>query len=59
LADGPGRNYLREACSSGTPYILCRFRHQALDDSDKILWSGTAGIGLFNRLGYEDRVALG
>lgn len=59
LADGPGRNYLREACRSGTPYIVCRFRHQALDDSDKILWSGTAGIGLFNRLSYEDRVGLG
>ncbi len=59
LADGPGRSYLRQACNSGTPYVLCRFRHQALDDSDKILWSGTAGIGLFNRLAYEDRVALG
>lgn len=59
LADGPGRTYLRDACRSGSPYVLCRFRHQALDDSDKILWSGTAGIGIFNRLSYEDRVALG
>lgn len=59
LADGPGRTYLRDACRSGTPYIICRFRHQDLDDSDKILWSGTAGIGIFNRLDYEGRVAVG
>jgi putative flippase GtrA len=58
LADGPGRTYLRDACRSGTPYVLCRFRHQALDDSDYILWSNADGIGVFNRLSYADRIAL-
>jgi putative flippase GtrA len=58
LADGPGRSYLRDACRSGTPYVLCRFRHQMLDESDHILWSDAAGIGVFNRLSYDDRVAL-
>jgi putative flippase GtrA len=47
LADGPGRTY-----------VLCRFRHQALDDSDYILWSNADGIGVFNRLSYADRIAL-
>jgi putative flippase GtrA len=59
LADGPGRTYLRDACRSGTPYVLCRFRKQDLNNSDKILWSGAAGVGIFNRLSYEDRIALG
>ncbi|OBQ31569.1 MAG: hypothetical protein AN485_23705, partial [Anabaena sp. MDT14b] len=58
LADGPGRTYLRDACRSGTPYVLCRFRHQALNDSDYILWSNADGIGVFNRLSYADRIAL-
>ena len=59
LADGPGRTYLRDICRSGTPYVLCRFRHQVLDDSDYILWSNAEGIGVFNRLSYDDRIALG
>ena len=58
LADGPGRIYLREACARGSPYVLCRFRFNPLDDSDEILWADDPARGIFNASKVPVRIAL-
>lgn len=58
LADGPGRVYLREACAKGSPYVLCRFRFNPLDDSDEILWADDPARGIFNASKVPVRIAL-
>ena len=58
LADGPGRIYLREACAKGSPYVLCRFRFNPLDDSDEILWADDPARGIFNASKVPVRIAL-
>ena len=58
LADGPGRDYLRRACATATPYVLCRFAAEPLDDSEVILWSDQAADGVFLRSDYETRIQL-
>ena len=57
LADGPGRDYLRAACAHATPYMLCRFKHAPLDNSDEILWDDPPN-GIFNISTYKVRMAL-
>ena len=58
LADGPGRDYLRRACATATPYVLCRFAAEPLNDSEVILWSDQAADGVFLRSDYETRIQL-
>lgn len=58
LADGPGRAYLRHACSHGEHYALCRFQHLPLDDSEDILWSDLPTSGVFLIANYATRVQL-
>jgi putative flippase GtrA len=58
LADGPGRDYLRSSCARGVEWTLCRFRDLPLDDSDEILWSNKAELGVFNRANPEERLKI-
>jgi len=58
LADGPGRIYLRQACAKTSPYILCRFRFNPLDNSDEILWADDPARGIFNASKVPVRIAL-
>jgi len=58
LADGPGRDYLRNACATGEKYALCRFRQLPLDDSEDILWSDLPTTGVFLIANYATRVQL-
>lgn len=58
LADGPGRVYLRQACAKSSPYVLCRFRFNPLDDSDEILWADDPARGIFNASKVPVRIAL-
>ena len=58
LADGPGRDYLRHACATGTRFTLCRFAHKPLADSEDILWSDLPGTGVFMLSDYATRVRL-
>jgi len=58
LADGPGRDYLRHACATGTPYALCRFAHKPLADSEDVLWSDLPATGVFMLSDYATRVKL-
>ena len=58
LADGPGRVYLREACAKASPYVLCRFKNNPLDDSDEILWADDPARGIFNASKIDVRIAL-
>ena len=39
IADGPGRNYLRQACPSGAVWALCQFRNLPNTNSQDMLWS--------------------
>jgi putative flippase GtrA len=58
ISDGPGRTYLRESCAKGAPWVICPFRNLPLKNSDQILWSSQPATGVFNRMNYEDRVAM-
>ena len=58
ISDGPGKTYLRESCAEGAKWVMCPFRNLPLRNSDQILWSSQPATGVFNRLSYEDRVAM-
>jgi putative flippase GtrA len=58
ISDGPGRTYLRESCAKGAPWVICPYRNLPLKNSDQILWSSQPATGVFNRMNYEDRVAM-
>lgn len=58
LADGPGRDFLRQSCAEGMKWTLCRFRYLPLDDSDEILWSNKPELGVFNRATPPERLAI-
>ncbi len=58
LADGPGRLYLRDACAKATPYVLCRYKRNPLDNSDEILWADDPARGIFNASKIPVRIAL-
>jgi putative flippase GtrA len=48
LADGPGRAYMRYACSHGEAYALCAFQKNVGASTDLILWSDRKKLGVFN-----------
>ena len=58
LADGPGRLYLRQVCASQSPYVLCAFKRDPLDNSDEILWADDPARGIFNASKMKVRTAL-
>ena len=58
LADGPGRRYLRWACSHGETYALCQFRNLPLDDSQDLLWSDDRKKGIFNVTNFDTRLQM-
>lgn len=58
LADGPGREYLRQSCARGANWALCRFRDHPLDDSQVILWSGDRSRGLYGLTRTEERIRI-
>jgi hypothetical protein len=59
LADGPGRTWLRRACSEDpNAYVLCRFKNLKLDQGDPILWSWDKKIGVFTASDLPTRIKL-
>ena len=58
LADGPGRVYLKAACARGDKWALCRYAKLPLNDSQDILWSGSAAKGVFSRATVAQRIAI-
>ena len=58
LADGPGRGYLKRACDHGATYALCKFRNLPLDDTEEILWSDNAKLGVYETSDYPTRLRL-
>jgi hypothetical protein len=58
LADGPGRDYLRQACAHGSPYELCRYKALPLDSSEDMLWSEDPAKGIMNVANHDQRVRL-
>jgi hypothetical protein len=58
LADGPGREYLREACHPEPRYVLCKFEDRKFRTQDDFLWSGKPEIGVFSLTDYSTRLAL-
>jgi hypothetical protein len=58
LADGPGRDYLKKACASASPYVLCRFKALPLDDANTILWDPDKRRGVFEPSDLTTRLGL-
>lgn len=58
LADGPGRDWLREACAKAEPYELCRYKALPLDNSEDMLWSEDPAKGIMNVASHDQRVRL-
>jgi hypothetical protein len=58
IADGPGRSYLREACSHADPYLLCRHKAKPLDDMQVMTWSPDPANGVFGVSSMADRRVL-
>ncbi len=59
LADGPGRNYLRDTCAvDPSRYVLCKFQKLPLDNADDILWSSDPSRGVYTVSDYGTRIAL-
>ena len=58
LADGPGRAYLQHACGHGQDYALCKFKDLPLDDTEEILWSDNAKLGVYETSDYPMRLRL-
>lgn len=59
LADGPGRDYLRERCAQDAGrYALCRFSALPLDNFDDVLWSDDPDKGVWTISDYDTRLAL-
>jgi putative flippase GtrA len=58
IADGPGRNYLRQACPAGAQWTLCQFRRLPNTDSQDMLWSDDRTKGIFNVTTYDNRLKM-
>jgi hypothetical protein len=56
IADGPGRDYLRESCPK-SGFLLCRIQDLPAD-SDYFLWSSTRPSGVFSAIPYSQRRQL-
>jgi len=58
LADGPGREYLKESCAKGDRWALCPFAGLPLDNSQDLLWSDDRKKGIFNVTTLETRLKI-
>jgi putative flippase GtrA len=74
VADGPGREYMLQACGEAAqrggaePYVLCKFKANAVNStkvkvsgeliSNLILWSDRKTLGVFNIASRAERVGL-
>jgi hypothetical protein len=59
LADGPGRQYLRQSCAEDqTRYALCKYKSFPLDNSEEILWSNDPSRGVYTSADVPTRFAL-
>lgn len=59
LADGFGREYLKESCARDpAKYVLCRYNDRPLDNTEEILWSSNPSRGVYTVADYDTRTAL-
>lgn len=58
LADGPGRGYMRYACSHGETFALCKYQQNVGSSTDLILWSNRKNLGVFNIADFASRQRL-
>jgi hypothetical protein len=59
LADGPGRQYLRQSCAEDkSRYALCKYESLPLDNSEEILWSVDPARGVYTVADVPTRFAL-
>jgi putative flippase GtrA len=58
IADGPGRRYLRQACSKNVVWTLCQFRDRPNVDSQDMLWSDDRSKGIFNVTTFDNRLKM-
>ena len=59
LVDGPGQRYLLEHCTDDvTPFVVCRYRFQPMNDTDIVLWSDEYENGVWNIAGARDRLLM-
>ncbi len=59
LVDGPARQFLLHKCTDDvTPFVLCRYRFQPMDDTDVTLWSDEPELGVFNIAPSETRIKM-
>lgn len=58
LADGPGRDFLRERCGRDAAFEVCRYADRRLDDHNKILWSLDPHHGVFQFADADSRRRL-
>jgi putative flippase GtrA len=58
LADGPGKQYLKDSCARGATWALCAFKDLPLDNSQDLLWSDDRKKGIFNVTTIETRLAI-
>ena len=58
IADGPGRDYLREHCPKGSAFAVCAYRDRAFKDAYDFLFEGRPAIGVFSTLPLKERLRL-
>jgi len=58
IADGPGRDYLREHCPKGSTFAVCAYRDRAFKDPYDFLFEGRPAIGVFSTLPLNERLRL-
>jgi putative flippase GtrA len=59
LVDGPGKRYLLDHCVDDvTPFVVCRYRFQPMNDTDIVLWSDDPENGVWNVETHDNRVLM-
>jgi putative flippase GtrA len=58
IADGPGREYLRDECPRGATWVLCQFKDRPNTDAQDMLWSDDRAKGIFNVTSYDNRLKM-
>lgn len=59
LVDGTGKRYLLNHCTDDvTPFVVCRYRFQPMNDTDIVLWSDEYENGVWNIADPKSRIAM-
>ncbi len=59
LVDGPAHRFLLQKCTDDvTPFVLCRYRFQPMEDTDVTLWSDEPELGVFNVAPSDTRIKM-